>query len=176
MPRHLDERLLLASPRLSRRLARFVLALPPGSAVRRRILKRAAKRGWEAVARGDEEAALVLVERDYELNMFGDEFLGLGFDAQYRGHAGMIEFVRSWRAAWTSIDYAVDELLDMGDRIVLRFTTTSRGMASGVDVTATAGSVYYLGTESIVRQDFYFNWSECARALGLPDEAARAHA
>jgi hypothetical protein len=36
-----------------------------------------------------------------------------------------------------------------------------------VEVSNIAGSVYFLASGTVVRQDFYFDWSECASALDL---------
>jgi ketosteroid isomerase-like protein len=163
--RHLDERLGLAAPGLFRQLRRLLLKLSPGSELRRRVLEHFAVRGWEAFARGDFDAALISFDPAYEVNLHGEMFQGLGFDSRYVGYAGMKQFGAAWRAEWSTIEYAVEELIDLGDRIVLRFTTTTRGAASGARVSQTAGSIYLLRDGSIVRQDFYWDWNECAAAL-----------
>jgi ketosteroid isomerase-like protein len=150
------------------------MRLPPGSDLRRRLVKFAAVRGWEATARGDTPAALLTVDPNYELNLFGAGARALGFSEQYRGHAGMIEFMDSWRTAWSSIEYALEHILDLGDRIVMRLRTTSRGAASGAEVSATAGVVYFVPDGTVIRQDFYWDWAECAAALGLEQLAARS--
>jgi ketosteroid isomerase-like protein len=168
MGRRLGERLALRAPRLSRLFFRAVFALPPGAPLRRRVVKRGARLGWEANARGDDEAALIVCDPHYELNMFGDEFRALGFADRYEGHAGCIEFMRRWRAEWESSAIEVEHVYDLGERIVTRFTTTARGRSSGAEVKATAGSVYYMRDGAVARQDFYFRWADCAAALGLP--------
>jgi hypothetical protein len=53
----------------------------------------------------------------------------------------------------------------------MRVTLTARGAASGVDVTRTMGIVSWFGDGAIVRQDNYWDWSECVEALGLDDVA-----
>jgi ketosteroid isomerase-like protein len=146
------------------------MKLPPRSHLRRRLVKFAAVRGWEATARGDNSAALLTVDPGYELNLFGAGARALGFSE--RGHAGMIEFMDASRAAWSSIEYAVEHILDLGDRIVMRLRTTSRGRASGAEVSATTGVVYFVPDGTVVRQDFYWDWAECAAALGLEQLAA----
>ena len=44
---------------------------------------------------------------------------------------------------------------------------TTRGQSSGVELSMTVGSVYFLEDGVIVRQDFYWDWGECAAALGI---------
>ena len=165
--RHLDERLALAAPGAFRLMRRVVMRSPPGSLVRRRLVKRWAVRGWDAVARGDMEIVLLALYSDYEVNVFGAPLRTLGFAEHYHGHAGMREFMESWLAEWGSIDYKVEHVFDFGDRIAMRFTGTSRGAASGAEVAATSGVVYYLKNGTVVRQDFYWEWADCAAALGL---------
>jgi ketosteroid isomerase-like protein len=166
--RHLEERLALLAPGAARLLFKRIFALPPGHPVRRRVVKRGAVRGWDAVARGDLDAAVIVVEPDYELNLIGHDLLALGFPDRYEGHEGMRTFVERWRQAWSSNEYSVEQVYDLGDRVVVRFTATNRGRTSDLEVRQTAGSVHYLGEGSIVRQDFYWEWEECAAALGLP--------
>src|SRR5205807_1057445 len=151
--RHLEERLALAAPGLFSLLRRLLFRLPPGSTLRRRVLKRFAVLGWDAFARGDYEASLVGFDAGYDVNLHGELFQGLGFQARYVGRAGLIEFGEAWRAAWSSIEYEVEELIDLGDPIVMRFTTISRGAASGAEVRQTAGAAYSLVDGTIVRMD-----------------------
>jgi ketosteroid isomerase-like protein len=167
--RHVEERLALAAPRLFRQFRRLAFKLPPSSPVRRRIVKRAAALGWEALARGDIDATVLVVDPDYELNLIGEGFQALGFHEHYKGHGGMIEFTEQWRTAWSNLDYEVHQIFDFGDRIAMRLTTTSRGAMSGIEVSRTAGSVYFMSGGTVVRQDFYWDWPDCAAALGLAD-------
>jgi len=97
----------------------------------------------------------------------------LGFAERYHGHEGYREFLRLWRAEWSDVRYKPEALIDLGDRLVMRVTTTARGASSGAEVTLTAG--YALWTDgAVVRQDFYWDWSACVEALGLSDQAAHA--
>jgi ketosteroid isomerase-like protein len=175
MRRHFDERLALAAPGLFRLFRRLLFRLPPGSLLRRRVLKRFAVLGWEAFARGDYDATLIGFDPEYTINLFGDWFRGLGFATSYVGRAGLVEFGEAWRAEWSSIGYEVGQLFDLGDQIVMRFTTVSRGAVSGAEVRQTAGAAYSLADGTIVRMDFYWNWADCAAAMRL-DQAANSAA
>lgn len=86
MPRHRDERLALRFPGLYVRLVRRVMALPPGSTLRRRALKRIVSRGFESFSRGDIEVALLNTHPEVEMRNIGWEALGLS--ARYHGHDG----------------------------------------------------------------------------------------
>lgn len=174
MERNLDERVASRAPGLFRRLVKLVLALPPNSPVRRRVLRWVGARGWSALSRGDDEIALLLVDRDVEINHVGGLTM-TGLAERYHGHEGLLEFLGLWRAEWAGkqITHTPEVLIDLGDRLVWRVKVTARGATSGADVSHTSGFVHWLADGLVVRQDVYQEWSECIEALGL-DEAAPA--
>ena len=171
MRRHLDERLALRAPWLFRSLTKLLMALPAGSSLRRAALKWMFGRGWAALSRGDDEVPLVLVDRDAEFNRIG--FTGLGFSERYHGKEGFLEMRRLWHAEWAGaqIMYTPEALIDLGDRLIWRVLLTARGATSGASVAQTMGFVQWWADGVLVRQDAYFEWSECAEALGLDDVA-----
>lgn len=171
MGRHLDERLALRAPRLYRRLIKLVEALPPGSPVRRRALERMVASGWEALSRGDDEIVLLFFGRDVEFNIIGADVIDLA--EHYYGHEGWLEFIGHWRGGWAGlqITHTPEALIDLGDRIVTRLALTARGATSGADVAQTMGIVSWFADGVVVRQDNYWEWSECVEALGLDDVA-----
>ena len=176
MGRRLDERLALRAPRLFRRLAKLLMALPAGSSLRRSAFKWIGRRGWAALSRGDDELALLLVDRDVEINRIG--FTGLGFAERYHGKEGLLEMRRLWRAEWAGaqITYTPEALIDLGDRLVWRVRLSARGASSGANVAQTCGFVHWLADGMVVRSDAYREWSECVEALGLGDVATAVSA
>ena len=179
MGRHLDERLALRSPRLYHLLAKPVLALPPGSPIRRRALKRVVTRNWSALSRGDDEIICRLAfNRDIEFNIIGGYAQAIGLAEHYHGHDGWLEFIALWRAEWGSqhIRHTPEVLIDLGDRLVMRVKLTARGASSGADVAMTMGIVSWVRDGTIVRQDNYTEWTECVHALGIHDVAAETAA
>ena len=174
MGRHLDERLALRAPRVCRRLASLVQALPPGSPIRRRALKRMVARGWAALSRGDDEVVLLAFDHDVEFNIIGGYAQALGLAERYHGHEGWLEFIGLWRAEWagSQITHTPEAMIDLGDRLVMRVTLTARGATSGADVAMTMGIVSWVADGTIARQDNYTEWAECGEALGLDEVAA----
>ena len=178
MGRHFDERLALRAPWLVRRLTKLVLALAPGSPVRRAALRRIGGRGWAALSRGEDEIVLLLVDRDVEINNISFTGVGLGFGERYRGHEGLLELLGVWRAEWAGaqITHTPEALIDLGDRLVWRVTVTARGATSGAGASQTSGFVQWWADGAIVRSDAYREWSECVEALGLGDVATAVSA
>jgi hypothetical protein len=76
--------------------------------------------------------------------------------------------MRDWRTAWANLSYDVEHVYDLGDTLVVRFTGRAQGRSSGLEVARTSGSSYELSPSGIVRQAFYWDWKDCAAALGLP--------
>ena len=171
MGRHLDERLALRAPWVVRRLTKLLMALPPGSPVRRSALRRIGGRAWAAFSRGDDEVGLLLIHRDVEINRIG--FTGLGFAERDHGKEGLFEMRRLWRAEWAGaqITYTPEALIDLGDRLVWRVRLSARGASSGANVAQTCGFVQWLADGMVVRSDAYREWSDCVEALGLNDLA-----
>jgi ketosteroid isomerase-like protein len=169
MERHLDEQFALRAPRLYRRLLRLMLALPPGCPIKRRALKRLVARGFEALARQDDALVVLLFHPETEINVIGEGFRALGFADRYHGHEGWRKLIGLWRAEWADVRYAPELVIDRGDRLILRVTATARGAGSGAVVTQTVGYVYDFDGGRILRQDFYWDWSECVAALALDD-------
>jgi ketosteroid isomerase-like protein len=176
MGRHLDERLALRAPGLYRRFLKVVFALPTGSPLRRRVLKRLVARGCEALSREDDEVVLLAYDDAAELNVISDELRALGFAERYHGHQGWRDWLQLWRAGWVSARYAPEAVIDLGDRLGVRIMLTSRGASSGAEVTQTTGYIFYTVDGAIMRQDFYMEWSECVEALGLDAIASRVSA
>jgi ketosteroid isomerase-like protein len=168
---------MLRAPRLTRRLAKLVLALPPGSPIRRRVVKWLIARLWAALSRGDDEVVLLGFDRELEFNVIGAGGGLPGVGERVHGHAGWLEFIELWRAEWAGAEliHTPEALVDLGDRLVTRMTVSARGANSGVDVAQTMGIVSWVAGGVVVRQDNYWEWSECVEALGL-DEVAGANA
>jgi len=149
-------------------LFKLAFSLTADSPVRRRVVKRLTTRGFEALAREDDAVVLLLIDADYELHVIGEGFRALGFAERYHGHEGWCEFIGLWRSQWTEVRYAIELLIDRSDGLIGRVTAIARGASSGAEVRQTAGYVWHFGRGAVVSQDFYWDWSECAAAVG-PD-------
>ncbi len=169
MTRHRDERFALRFPGLFDRLLRRVLALPLGSPLRQRAVKRLASRGFEAFSRGDAEAVLLLFHPEVELEIIGAEAVGLS--GHRRGHEGVRSWMRDWRSQWGDYDEVLERVIDLGDSWITRSRINARGDRSGVELTHTPGGHFYFTDGKITRCDVYFDWSNLVRAEMAGDAA-----
>jgi ketosteroid isomerase-like protein len=87
---------------------------------------------YDAAGRRDSTAVLALYDPDVELD---NTRLHIVSGGVYRGHEGLRSFFRQWNEAWESVDYELDELIDVGaDRVVSVVTRRGRGRSSGAEV------------------------------------------
>jgi ketosteroid isomerase-like protein len=62
-----------------------------------------------------------------------------------------------------------EELIDLGDRIVLLATGRGRAQASGVPLTTKLATVWVLEHGRVIRLQAYFDQAEALEAVGLRD-------
>ena len=95
--RRLDERPDYAPLASAHSSSDYYWRLPPRSRLRQASLRRALQLGFEAVNRGDFEAAFASYNADVEL-VSDSRLIGLGFDGVYRGRAERVRFQQRWVA------------------------------------------------------------------------------
>ena len=93
-------------------------------------------------------------------------------ETEYRTREGLIQSLRSWSEAWS--DWALEprEMLDFGDRVLVRGRFVGRGRLSGVTTDEAGAIMFTLHRGWITRQHVYLG-------TDLPLEAAelsRPHA
>jgi len=70
--------------------------------------------GLEATKRADFEAGFALYDSQVEL-ISDPRLTALGFDRVYRGREERIRFQERWAAEWGDLQFAPEELVDLGD-------------------------------------------------------------
>jgi ketosteroid isomerase-like protein len=167
--RPFDQRLFLRFPRLVEAYARLIARLPPGSRFRQAALWRAARNGIEAFNRRDFEAVMISHHREREFQP-PRELVEAGIaDPSYRGPAGYMAFMGNWFSAWGALRVEPQELIDLGDRLVMLGRITWGGGESGVPVDQCFAGVYDLKEGMITRERQYFDHAEALAAVGLSE-------
>ena len=174
--RSIEERVMLRlPPPVVRLLMTGFARLPPGSHLRRRMLKRSIARGMEAGGREDFALPALVYEPDVEIRVLGDAARALGLPERYEGHQGFLDIWRDWREDLDDFRFQPEQIIDLGDRVALRATIVGRGRASGVPTSRRIGHIYYMSPRGMVaRQDIYWTWEEALGALSDDGEALRA--
>jgi ketosteroid isomerase-like protein len=88
------------------------------------------KRGFQLYAGGDVEGLLEMYSPDVVVT--APDFMNAG---PFRGHAGLMEWMRRWNEAWESLELDVREVEPIGERhVVATVLTSGHGRGSGVPV------------------------------------------
>ena len=133
------------------------------------MVRNAVRLSIEAVNRGDEEAAFVLIPDDYE-TVPPPEFAGLGFDPIYRGRDGRFRYHRTWITELGEFQQETEEVIDCGNRILLLGRMKGSGRSSGAAFDGQEGA--YLLTISggrLVREQNFRSHREALEAAGLSE-------
>jgi ketosteroid isomerase-like protein len=119
------------------------------------------QRMYEAFYRGDTEGALAYFDPDVEVDasIRVDEGIGHGRDAVYA-------MVARWVGAWDEWREEIEEIRDLGGKVLVVSTQRGRAKGSGIEVETRYAVLYELHGATITRMALY---SEPEKAL----EAAR---
>jgi len=155
-------------PRLFDLGVRVVFRLSPRSRLRRALLRRSVCVGQATYNRRDFEALLPLYRPDVEVHS-PKEWVALGdFDPVYRGHEGLLRFYRQWADAWVDNWAEPQELIDLGDRLVLLGEIKARGGASGIEVGRRYAMLWHIHRGKLAREQVFNDPAEALDAVGLP--------
>jgi hypothetical protein len=144
-----------------------VARLPPGSHLRRRLLKRGFARATEHPPRDEFRAAALLVyEPDVEIRVIGDVARALGLAEAYHGHHGRVQAWEDYTRDMDNFHYEIEQMIDLGERIALRVRMFARGRSSGVEAAQTQGYIYYVSRRGLIaREEIYWAWEDCLATL-----------
>jgi ketosteroid isomerase-like protein len=87
----------------------------------------------------------------------------------YRGRAAIRKFLEGLREEWEKDEVALRELVDVGDKVLVRFHWRTRGRASGIETEVDVTAVSALDDGKITWQRFYFDHDEALKAVGLEE-------
>jgi ketosteroid isomerase-like protein len=166
--RHLDERLLVRFPALLRILAGGLSRLPPSSRLRRIGVARAIRISYEAFNRGDLQSAFALFHPDVE-TIFPVEFASVGFPARTRGLKERVDAQRRWNDEWGEFRNEPEELIDLGDRVVVLGRFVGSGLSSGVGFDREVAYIFHVASGFAIREEVFLDQKAALEAAGLRD-------
>jgi ketosteroid isomerase-like protein len=121
-------------------------------------------RGYEALNRGDIDAALEDIDREIEWSTYLVPGPGGGI---YLGHEGVRELWHDVRNVFEGFGNDPEQLIDAGDKVVAFITVRGRGKESGVAVEARIAHLHTLRAGKVVRVQSFEDRKEALRAAGL---------
>lgn len=164
--RTLAERVFVRFPRVGLALARAVLRRPPESGVRRAAVARFSRAIFEAANRGDYQACFALLAPDFEM-ISPPELVDVGFDPVYHGREGRMRMQLTWMGELGEFRQEPEEVVDLGDRILLLARMTFRGRTSSVGLDSEVSYVLTIVDGRIVREHNFRSHREGLEAAGL---------
>jgi ketosteroid isomerase-like protein len=84
-----------------------------------------------------------------------------------KGHERLMQIVTSWMTAWEEWREEIEEIRDLGSRVLVLSVQRGRGKGSGVEVEARWAVVYELDGGQITSMRIYGNSEEALEAAGL---------
>jgi len=153
-------------------VTRLVLRRPPGSRLRQVFLRNTFRLVLEAANRGDYEAAFALMPPDYE-TITPPELVGLGFDPVFRGREGRLRLQQQWIGELSGFENEPEELIDLGDRLLLLGRMRAAGAGSGVRFDSEVAYLITVSDGRMIGEQIFRSHEEALEAAGVISEIAR---
>jgi ketosteroid isomerase-like protein len=123
------------------------------------------RRMYEAFYRGDADHALTYIDPDVTI------------DATHRvdgrighGHDEMTAILGEWLGTWEDWREEIEEIHDLGSRVLVITTQRGRGKGSGIGMKNRFGMLYELANGKIKRWTVYDDVPAALEAAGLKEE------
>jgi hypothetical protein len=161
--RTIDERFFVRFPGLYRLIAPLLMLLPLGSHARRLLVARLIRRAYAAGNRRDFEVILVGNHREHEYRPSRD-LMPPDLEPVFRGEQGYLKLWRYWQEAFEDIRWDPEEILDFGERILVRTHQSGHGSGSGLAVSEPVFQLFTLKRGLVFRQTDFLDRAEAMEA------------
>jgi ketosteroid isomerase-like protein len=121
------------------------------------------RQGYEALERGDLETFKAL-SRDRIGPEF--EFHHVWDGRVFTGYEGTMEWLADARETWKDYKQEVDEIIDLGDDVVVVLAISAEGAGSGVPVAQEFAVLWMFDGETVVRARSFTSRAEALEAAG----------
>jgi ketosteroid isomerase-like protein len=123
------------------------------------------KRAFDAFTRGDLETAFEFIDPSFEV----DDRVVPEASPTKRGPDALVENAGQVYEAFGEIRWEPREIVDLGDRVLVRVRVTARGKHTALPIDDDVGHVYTLKGDKAVKLVIYRTWDEARAAAGLGD-------
>ena len=129
-------------------------------------------RAYAAANRRDFDAVLVGMDLGtYEYRPSRD-LLPPDLEPVFYGKDGYLQLWRYWLDAFEDIRWDPEEVLDFGDKLLVRTYQRGHGSGSGVGVSEPVFQLFTLRRGLVIRQEDFLNHGEALDAVRLSEQAA----
>ncbi len=126
------------------------------------------RRIYDAVTRRDVAMPFDLYAEDIIWDLSSWRAAELDPKRVYTGHEGVREAWRDRLSAWSEIDFEIEELKEMGDRVLAVIREREVGRSSGVPIEAAHAAIWTLADGKVTRLQVFDNRQQALEAMGLP--------
>jgi ketosteroid isomerase-like protein len=165
--RRLEERLALRFPRLFNSFFRALWQLPK-SRLRRALIRRLVRIGWEAFNRGDLEVAFLPYDPDCQ-STFPSEMVTIGLEPGTFDRDERVRFQQRVIDEWDEFRFEPSELIEFGDRLMSIGRMRMRGLSSGVPVDTEWAAIFTIFDGRVTREQIFLDHAEALQAAGLSE-------
>ena len=122
------------------------------------------REAFEALERGDDEAALSRIAPDFELR----DHVILEDTTQKRGPDAMAENIGRLRGAFDRVSYEILESIELDGRILVRVRASAHiDRDGGLDTSLEVGQLWTLRDGLATKLEIFPTWKEAREAAGL---------
>jgi ketosteroid isomerase-like protein len=90
------------------------------------------------------------------------------FAGEWHGIDGMRRATVEYLNVWENYRFEVEQMIDLGDRVLVLERQLARGKRSGADISQEVGTLLTLRDGKIVRWEYYWERAEALEAAGMP--------
>lgn len=112
---------------------------------------------------GIEEVLRERAHPDYETVMVPKE----GPTLNYPGVEGFREAIDDWLSPWAEFRFEIEELIPVGDMIVMLVRQVGKTRHGGVEVATESGTIWWVVDGSIRRASFYLDREHARKVAGI---------
>jgi ketosteroid isomerase-like protein len=165
--RRLEERLVGRFPRVFAFLARAAWRLSPRSRLRQVLLRRTMRLCFEATNRGD-VWPFALYHPNCE-SIFPPQIATLGVESGTHDLEERVRFQRRWYAEWGGFRLEPEELIDLGDGVLMIGRVKGSGLSSGAGFDSEWGVLFTVSGGQVIREQVFLDHGEALKAAGLSE-------
>jgi ketosteroid isomerase-like protein len=116
-----------------------------------------------AMNRGDVDWLIAHSDPEVELHMYGVA----GAPVLYVGAAGIRDYFRDMAEIWELLEFSLEDIRDLGDRVFVVLGQRFRGRGSGAEVANTTAAVFRLRAGVVTEMRAYLDVADALAAAGL---------
>jgi ketosteroid isomerase-like protein len=123
--------------------------------------------GYQAMNRGDIDVLLAIYDPEVIVSFHPGGAMPPDLTGEYLGHDGFRDFWRRWLDSWAEFRLEPEEVVDLGDAILVTVAIQGHGRASGIETETRFYEVFRFRDGMIVRHEDFIDEAMARGSVGL---------